>query len=150
MGGSERYVNSTRVVHETIDGETILIHLDTGAYYSLDGAGADAWELLAAGSTVSTVAAALARGYDADPDTIAGAVGTLVAELTAEQLLEPASQPAENGRAPAATIAAAEAMTEFEAPVLRKYTDMQEFRLVDPIHETDDTGWPNAAPVEPG
>ena len=35
-------------MHETMDGETILIHLETGAYYSLDGAGADTWELLAA------------------------------------------------------------------------------------------------------
>ena len=35
---------------------------------------------------------------------------------------------------------------EFAAPVLRKYTDMQDFLLVDPIHQTTDAGWPEARP----
>jgi hypothetical protein len=32
---------------------------------------------------------------------------------------------------------------KFEAPVLQKYTDMQDLLLLDPIHDTDETGWPN-------
>lgn len=42
-------VNAPHVVHETIDGEAILIHLVTGTYYSLDGVGAELWGALAAG-----------------------------------------------------------------------------------------------------
>jgi hypothetical protein len=30
----------------------------------------------------------------------------------------------------------------FVAPVLDKYTDMQELLLLDPIHEVDASGWP--------
>ena len=34
----------------------------------------------------------------------------------------------------------------FEAPVLSKYTDMQELLLLDPIHDVDDMGWPKPNP----
>jgi hypothetical protein len=30
----------------------------------------------------------------------------------------------------------------FQPPTLRKYTDMQDLLLIDPIHEVDDLGWP--------
>jgi Coenzyme PQQ synthesis protein D (PqqD) len=154
MEGSERYASSGRVVHETIDGETILIHLDTGAYYSLDGSGAAAWELLASGSSQPAVAESLARAYDADADAdtdaIADALRSLVADLAAEGLLEPAPEPTVNGHVPVAAVVSDQPRAAFVMPILRKYTDMQEFLLVDPIHETDDTGWPNAAPAEHG
>jgi hypothetical protein len=36
--------------------------------------------------------------------------------------------------------------TVFNAPVLNKYTDMQDLLLLDPIHEVDATGWPSTKP----
>ena len=35
----------------------------------------------------------------------------------------------------------------FEAPILHKYTDMQDLLLLDPIHEVDEAGWPVARPA---
>jgi hypothetical protein len=29
---------------------------------------------------------------------------------------------------------------------LHKYTDMEELLLLDPIHDVDETGWPNKSP----
>ena len=150
MPGSQRFGNSGRVVHETIDGETILIHLKTGSYFSLDGAGAVAWELLVAGVVPAAVVDALTSSYEADSTAIADAVLALVAELSAEGLIEPAPDGVVNGHVAASAVAAGQPLAGFEVPILRKYTDMQEFLLVDPIHETDDTGWPNAAPAEHG
>ena len=37
---------------------------------------------------------------------------------------------------------------KFEKPVLQKYSDMQDLLLLDPIHEVDEMGWPNALPAE--
>ncbi|MCP4686880.1 MAG: PqqD family protein, partial [Desulfobacterales bacterium] len=31
---------------------------------------------------------------------------------------------------------------EFSPPALRKFTDMEELLLLDPIHEVNDAGWP--------
>jgi hypothetical protein len=36
------------------------------------------------------------------------------------------------------------------APVLEKYTDMQELLLLDPIHDVEEAGWPKARPAAGG
>ena len=155
---SKLTINPQNVVHETIDGETILIHLGTGTYYSLDGVGAQIWGLLAAGASQSEVAADVASGSDADPAAVQQAVESLVEELLREELLalEPGdSAPADSASEPSSPLTTSEPLSQlaepepaaevsFVAPVLRKYTDMQEFMLVDPIHDVDvDAGWPH-------
>ena len=155
---SKLTITPQNVVHETIDGETILIHLGTGTYYSLDGVGAQIWGLLAAGASQSEVAADGASGSDADPAAVEQAVESLVEELLREELLalEPGdSAPADSASEPSSPLTASEPLSQlaepepaaevsFVAPVLRKYTDMQEFMLVDPIHDVDvDAGWPH-------
>ena len=44
-------------------------------------------------------------------------------------------------------ITAKESKAVFNAPVLNKYTDMQDLLLLDPIHEVDATGWPSIKPI---
>ena len=64
----ERFkVNPAKVVHETIEGEAILIHLDNGYYYSLDGAGARRLGLLAESRSVDEVAAEVAGAVRGRP-----------------------------------------------------------------------------------
>jgi hypothetical protein len=136
------------VVHETIDGEVILIALQSGCYYSLDGAGAEIWQALAAGRSLEETVEELERRYQADPGQIEAAVSVLVAELVAERLLHRAEPrvPSGNGGPPLPS-AGNGARTAFDPPILAKYTDMQDFLLVDPVHEVDDAGWPHPAPA---
>ncbi len=137
--GARLVVNQSHVVHETIDGEAILIHLGTGTYYSLDGAGAEVWGLLAAGADEDALLAAAQQRYEADATEIERALSTLVAELVREELL------IEIESAPSADSAGLpEGRIPFIPPVLHVYTDMQEFMLVDPLHEVDQAaGWPH-------
>jgi hypothetical protein len=139
-------INLPHVVHETIDGETILIHLGTGTYYSLDGVGAEVWALLVAGASAVEVAVRMTTRYDADPALVGRTVGSLVDELIQEGLL--AHAPPDS--APVAQRGETEGEVEclvagpFVSPLLRKYTDMQEFMLVDPLHDVEaDAGWPH-------
>jgi hypothetical protein len=137
---SERFqVNPAKVVHETIDGEAILIHLENGSYYSLAGTGAEIWGLLAAGHPVDEAAAALAGRYDAEPEELEAEVRRLAGELEDEDLLE-RSQGTPNGTP---LPAADGGLRPFEAPRLERYDDMKDFLLVDPIHETAEAGWPH-------
>ena len=39
-------VNTPPVIHETLDGEVIVVNLDTGTYYSIPGTGAEIWTLV--------------------------------------------------------------------------------------------------------
>jgi hypothetical protein len=78
--------NRTRVVYEKIDGETILIHLGTGTYYSLDGAGSEAWEMVARGSTREALLAAGRERCAADPLAVEMGLSGLIEELLREEL----------------------------------------------------------------
>ncbi len=144
-------VNRPHVVDETIDGETILIHLGTGTYYSLAGVGAEIWQLVVAGAAREQVTASIESRYDADRALVESAVTALLEELLSEELviLVEASAPNGSEAGDSASASTADPGTsdggaQFTEPVLHKYTDMQEFMLVDPLHDVEvDAGWPH-------
>jgi len=131
--GTSLVVDASHVVHETIDGEAILIHLGTGTYYSLDGVGAEVWTLVAAGVDVDALLSAGKARYDGDPVEIERGLSNLLAELLREGLvIEDESQPvADSPELPSERV-------PFVVPVLHTYADMQEFMLVDPLREVDE------------
>ena len=139
-------INMPQVVHETIEGEVIIINLDNGNYYSLDRVGADIWGLVESGATVGEMAEAITRRYEGRRAVIENAVNQLIAELQEEELiiLDTAKE-----HESIMTQAETDPETEgrgFETPILHKYTDMQDLLLLDPIHEIDEAGWPVTRP----
>lgn len=133
-------VNASHVVHETIDGETILIHLGTGSYYSLDGAGSEVWVLLAAGARTEDLLAAATHRYAGDQSDIEATLSGLLAELLRQELLVEG----ETGTT-VDSVSFPAGQIPFVTPVLQVYDDMQEFMLVDPLHDVDEVvGWPRA------
>ena len=142
MSTQDRFqVNSPQVVHETIDGEVVIIHLDTGSYYSLDGVGAVIWNWLDRGASLGETTQWLGQQYPASQPDAEGTVARLVAELQAEALLKPLSGQAAHDAGQSS--AGATLPPSFQTPVLHKHTDMQDLLLLDPIHEVDETGWPS-------
>jgi hypothetical protein len=140
--GDERTfaVDGRRVVHETIDGEAILIALDTGTYYSLTGSGAEMWALLSAGHPVGAAATALAACYPEHAEQAHAALRRLAQELEQEGLLVAVEDAA------GAPLVPPSAQGAFAPPALHRYTDMEYFLRLDPIHEIDPAkGWPVAA-----
>jgi hypothetical protein len=140
MEAARRFkIDPAKVIHETVEGEAILIQLDSGNYYSLSGAGADVWALAIASHSPDEIAAALVEAYGAPRDVVDEAVAAVLSDLEHEGLLVPdgAAQPPQPARLSSAD-------TPFAAPRLCKYEDMQDYLLVDPIHHVDDSGWPNA------
>ena len=131
------WVDPQRVVHETIDGETILIHLKTGAYFSLSGCGPEIWSLLVDGWSDEAASEELERRYPGI-DGVTEATGAFVRDLVREELLE---ESAEGGEEPPG--AELPSGRPFEPPRVKKYTDMQYFLLLAPIHEVEAAGWPH-------
>jgi CubicO group peptidase (beta-lactamase class C family) len=64
--GTRYVVRSPAVVHESIDGEAVIINLESGAYFSADGAGAVAWQRIAGGASPADLAMVLAERYGDD------------------------------------------------------------------------------------
>jgi|tagenome__1003787_1003787.scaffolds.fasta_scaffold20722805_2 hypothetical protein len=134
-------IDVRRVVHETIEGETILINLVSGYYYSLGGCGVEVWSLLAEGRSAEEVVGELQSRYAVDRDAVAEPVNALIDELVQEELLEPAGAEA-NGNGHGAGTLSAPANSSFSPPELKKFEDLQYFLLVDPIHQVGPAGWP--------
>jgi hypothetical protein len=147
MDGFERFrINSPKVIHETIDGETVIVNLDSGNYYSLDNVGAGVWALIGDGLAVHEIIRDIACRFTGEREEMNQAIRQFVVQLQEEGLIV-ADESHVNGSEPGAaaqdTTQAVEGHPVFETPALHKYSDMQDLLLLDPIHEVDDTGWPN-------
>lgn len=134
-------VRSPDVVHETIDGETVIVDMAFGTYYRLEGAAAVAWPSLARGASAADLGALLAGHFDAAETDIAKAVAEFLAALEEYKLIAPAASPASAApKSPAAPKRA------FPGMAVHRFTDFQELFFIDPVHEVDETGWPAAPP----
>lgn len=134
-------IDAANVMHETIDGEVVVIHLDSGSYYSFDAVGADVWQALGTGVTLEALIDGVSARYRGEPGAIAAGVAAFVDRLLEERLVVADAGAADGGLVPPAAAAASQ---PFVAPTLQKYTDMEQLLLLDPIHEVEDGGWPNA------
>jgi hypothetical protein len=135
-------LNEPTVIQEIIDGEAIIADLSRGFYYSLDSVGSQVWDALVSGCSQSEIVDVLAAQFSADRGSIAQGIAGLLERLMQEELLVPLDTAgALVNRAP--EILAGISVNTFTAPVLSKYTDMEQLMLLDPIHDVDETGWPN-------
>ena|ERR1035437_2665002 len=136
-------VKKPDVVHETIDGETVIVNLENGVYYSLRNSGVDMWNLLEAGANLDELSEAMVGRFDGSPDVIRRAITELLVALQQEGLVKVSSTKLDDDQTD--LIQPQSEKAKFEAPVLEKYSDMQELLLLDPIHEVDEEGWPHKA-----
>jgi hypothetical protein len=142
-------INAPTVAYQNVEDEAILIQFDSGCYYSTDGLGTEILSLLRQGASAITVVEILADRYCADLQDVYRAVKPFIEQLGTENLV--VAQPGDvvdggSGRQSMGSTGAARPQCPIEPPVLHKYTDLQDLLLLDPIHDTDDAGWPMAEP----
>jgi hypothetical protein len=139
-------INAPQVVHETIDGETILLNLDSGTYYSLNDMGAVLWAFIENNYTKREILKDVLCHFQIAAEKVEASINNFLNELIEEGLVVPI-QIGVHKRSPnhSATILSSlrGKTTDFIKPVLSKYTDMQDLLLLDPIHDVDDSGWPS-------
>jgi hypothetical protein len=142
-------INGTKTIHETVDGEVVIINLDTGHYYSLDKTGATVWSIIRDSATVEEIVEGMLQRYDGRRVDVEQGVTQLITQLHQEDLIVcDEAEVSEDIKEPNMQdqLGLESERLRFEMPVLRKYTDMQQLLLIDPIHEVDETGWPNRGP----
>ena len=131
------------IVHEYIDGEAIVLNLKSGAYYSLPDTAAIVWELLILGRDDHEIAEALSSSK--------GKIDASLTRLFIRGLCEERLMASKDG-SPAdeagfdalfGPLAAKVADGGWAEPVFEKFTDMQGFLLMDPIHDVGEQGWPS-------
>lgn len=132
---------SPNVVSETVDGEAVILNLESGFYYSLDRTGSLLWDALHNGVSVDALGEAIADRFGLDPAAATAAVVGFADRLAEESLLRASSTP---GLETVETLPDPTPDEAFTAPSLTRYEDIQELLLLDPIHEVDEDGWPQS------
>ena len=83
----ERPKPSEHVVSQELDGEMVLVQLQTNRIYSLNETGARFWALLDAGMTVPEIRRRLLEEYDVADAALDAEIASLLAMLRAERLV---------------------------------------------------------------
>ena len=71
-----------------LDGEAIVLELESGAYFGLAQVGARIWELLQEPTTCARITATLNEEYEVGHDVLAADVAAFVGELHGNHLVE--------------------------------------------------------------
>jgi Coenzyme PQQ synthesis protein D (PqqD) len=80
--------NTEKVVWRIVDGEAVLVHADTSAYYGLNATATCIWEtLVSAAVTREEISRRLSARYDTDADALLADVDAFLAAVGTESLI---------------------------------------------------------------
>jgi hypothetical protein len=88
----EQYQVGSAVVFRELDGEAVLLNLDSGVYFGLDVVGTRVWALLVEHGTLERVCSHLVEEYDVEPAVLEEDVARLVEEMRRKGLVVLGSQ----------------------------------------------------------
>ncbi len=85
-GPDSIFEKSGEVIVRVIEGETVLLDLNSGIYYSLDDVGGRIWELIDGEKSLSLIVGTVADEYDVAPAQALEDAVELLADLAGEGL----------------------------------------------------------------
>lgn len=136
------------LVAETLSDETLVIDTATGVFFSLRGVASGLWAMLEQTAGDEELRAAVrdrfadARATDADVDAY-------LAALEANGLVVETDTPSA-GASASVDATAVPWPDGYDPPLVKKYDDMADLLLVDPIHDVvTESGWPDRRPESP-
>lgn len=118
--------NRADVAAKVIDGELIIIRLSDGTYYSMDNVGTTVWQMIDAGTDLSTLVGAVASRYGAPLADVQSDIAALLRQLIEEALVLPSDGAVATPSSPASATAA------YQKPKLNIYRDMGNLLALDP------------------
>jgi hypothetical protein len=138
------YAVNKKIVADVFADETVLINVEKGLYFSMQGSATQIWQAFDTPQTVSAVLAALTSGLSpAQGEEVAGTVAVMIEH---ELLVEAEAPPAGGGTTLYSLAGAA-----YAVPVLSVFSDLAELIAIDPVHEVDEgAGWPVRPATFPG
>jgi len=159
------------VLHDTIEGETVVIDLRSGTYFRFDGAATHAWTILVGRATEDELVDRLAAAYAGPRETIADQVHDFLLALYRDGIIYREEAPAGPNAEPAADPGLATpdaprdafaglavdrfdhlramagappaAKLPFGGMKLNRFEDLDELLTIDPVHEVNEAGWPH-------
>jgi hypothetical protein len=87
ISGQAHVSASSNVLVQNLDGEAVLLDLESGRYFGLDEVGARFWQVLAEAPSVEAAYETLAAEYDVDREKLRQDLYALLDELVEHQLI---------------------------------------------------------------
>jgi hypothetical protein len=69
LSNTSKLIRAPGLIATDMDGETVMMDMETGAYFGLSGVGGRVWDLLAEPHSPSELAEVLVSEFDVDPET---------------------------------------------------------------------------------
>lgn len=82
-----KFVRSQDLIATELDDDTVMMSIETGAYYGLSGSGTLIWELLEVPRTKAEVIAALQERYDVSLDALQADVEAFIDDMLKNALI---------------------------------------------------------------
>jgi Coenzyme PQQ synthesis protein D (PqqD) len=144
-------INAPKVVFENYENEVVLINLYSGIYYSISNTAAEIFSQIEQEKSKVCILDGVINKYEGNTPAMVASVEKFLEDLLNEGLII-----REEKKIDTSSSADKEKVNKntnpvkllFEAPVLNRYTDMQDLLLLDPVHDVDKTGWPNPKPPD--
>jgi hypothetical protein len=77
-----------RVTWRVLEGDCILLHLDSGVYYTLNSVGRFLWESLDGKRSLADIQEAMLDRYEADAERVKGDLLEILEDLVKEDLVK--------------------------------------------------------------
>ena len=87
FGPEDRLSRVQNLLSTELDQETVLMSIDAGAYYGLEGPARSIWEILETPLTFSALVDRLVEEYQVSPETCAADLERFLSEMVREGLL---------------------------------------------------------------
>jgi len=85
---SDRVVVPAHVLVRHLDGETVLLNLDTEKYFGLDGTGTRMWEIVIHSPSIEAAYGRLSEEFDVEPEVLRNHFADLLGQLLENGLLK--------------------------------------------------------------
>lgn len=82
------WARTSNFVATTLDGGTVILHLESGRYYSFDATGSAIWEMLESPQSQNGIVDGLMRTFDVSQQVCANSVAKFLGELRGKGLIE--------------------------------------------------------------
>ena len=85
---SHRVTVPTTVLIRELDGEAVILNLDTGIYFGLDDTGTRMWGVLSSSESIQEAFDQLLEEYEVEPEILTSELNRFLKELLDNQLTE--------------------------------------------------------------
>lgn len=131
-------VNNIGIYSENFSGENVIVNLNVGNYYSINGVASFLWNAFSVPVNFTTIIDILKEHY-ANIQNVEEDVRHFISKLLADNLLKEVDDVITANKIDITLLP-----NEYTPPVLETFDDLQELFLLDPIHEVDEKmGWPH-------